>query len=486
MSDWLKDRDGRQRAQLQKYFLEADAELSTAMLFLRQINSEDWHDRPLVKGDELEVVRFIDKVLHPAYLRLTEGVLAPLIRPVAYFARLDRKKGTAGLDVFNLAKELSGGSMAACVSAYHHTVRNWIGHGGIAYLQNDIRYRDRNGNTETLDVWSVVRLCDDMVDTCNALASAIKVFLMLSFGAGYQLPHELLVEELMEETHSPWWSISGCIQSELPGATQLLIYARPESRDLLKIRWADTQSAILAESLAPGYDRYFFSLRGSKAWTGWAAFDGRRLRQLRESGASEVHEYATSMEDGGFFYVPKSALPRALGQLDTLIQSFRLQWPLVRRQIRANLRVPVVVGREAGMHRNAWCYVLRGAVVMPDLTDDTAAAKIRTNRRRIILMAARKARSSTSRIDTVRYLPLGYARVGVYSEDFRRRRLNGFGLGPQLICTVQLQRIPRIKSPDIEGSAIEASGNWRIAWNRAWAQSGGKIGVQPANESPDD
>lgn len=484
MLDWLKARDRHQRKELREYLAGMDVELSPAILFLRQINSEDWHDRALVKGDDYEVVRFIDKVLHPTYLRLVEGVLAPFIRPVAHFARLDRGKGTEGLDVFNLVQELSTTPMATCVDSYHHTVRNGIGHGGITYLQNDIRYRDKKGNSETLDVWSVIRLCDDMVDTCNGLASAIKVFLVLSFESGYQLPRELLVEELVEETRSPWWSIEGCIESELLGGTQLLIYARPDSRDLLKVQWAAIQSAVLAESLASGYSRYFFSLRTPKAWSGWAAFDGPRLRQLRESGAAEVCEYAAAIEKSGFFYVPTPALPRLLCKLDTLIQSFRLHWPLVRRQIREKLRIPRIVSRDARMHRNAWGYVLNGGVVMTELDSETAAETIRSHKRRIIRSAARDARSSVSRLDVVRYLPLGYARVSVYSEDFRRRRLGSFGFGPELVCTIQLQRIRRIKSPDIMGSTIEASGNWRIAWNQAWIESGGRIKAEPGDAQP--
>lgn len=475
MLEWLKSRDGRQREQLRSYLSSMDAELSMAMVFLSQINSEDWHDRPLTEGADLLVLRVIDKVLHPAYLRLVEGVFAPLIRPVAHFARLDRGKKTEGLDVFNLVQELSGSSMSACVEAYHHTMRNGIAHGGITYRQKDICYRDNRGNIEIIDVWAVVRLCDDLVDACNALTAAIKVFLITAFEHGYRLPRELLVEELVEETRTPWWTIDGCLESELPSGTQLLVYARPESRDQMKVLWSAVQSAALAGSFAPGHARYFMSLHGSKSWPGWAVFDGTRLKHLRESGAREVHEYTSAFADPGFFYTSKLPLPRLLGWFDTLCGSFRLHWPLVRRQIREIFQYPVTIARDARMHRNGWGYVLNGAVVMPELTKESAASIIRANRHRIIRNAARAARSSMSAFQLVRYLPLGYARVCVFSDDFRCRRLDSFGLGPELVCTVQLQRIRRIKSPDIIGSTVEISGNWRIAWNAAWIRSGGRI-----------
>jgi hypothetical protein len=478
MLHWLNKRDDRQRNELREYFASADAELSRAMLFLRQINAEDWHDTSLATGDDFDQVRFIDRHLHPAYLRLVEGVLAPFIRPVAYFTRLDRGRGTEGLDIYNLVQELATTAMAPCVDAYCHTVRNGIGHGGITYMRNDIRYSDKKGNEETLDVWSVIRLCDDMLDACNGLASALKVFLILSRDNGYCLPRELLVEELVEETRSPWWSIEGCVESELGNTRQLLVYARPNSRDFAKIQWASLQSAIMAEFFAPGYDRYFFSLLTPKAWPAWAAFNGKELQRLRESGAEEVAEYITAFEEVGLFYVPRPALPRFLGRLDTLLHSFQLHWPHAAQAIRKNLGIPNIVARNAQMHRNGWGFVLDGAVVMEGLTNESAADAIRAQRRRIIRRAAEQARSSMSWLNPVRYLPLGHARIAVFSEDFRCRRLSSFDLGPELICTVQLQRLRRIKSPDIMGASIEVNGNWRIAWNRAWIESGGYIGTR--------
>jgi len=484
MLDWLMERNNRQQDELRGYFASADAELSRAMLFLRQINAEDWHDVPLATGDDFDLVRFIDRHLHPAYLRLVEGVFSPFIRPVAYFTRLDRHKGTEGLNAYNLVQELENTAMVPCVDAYSSTVRNGIGHGDITYMQSDIRYRDKKGNEKTLDFRSVIRLCDDMLDACNGLASALKVFLLLSRDKGYRLPRELLVEELVEETRTPWWGIEGCVESERNKTRQLLVYARPNSRDFAKIQWASLQSAIMAEFFAPGYDRYFFSLRTPKAWPGWAAFNGKELQRLGESGAVDIADYATTFEEGGLFYVPRPALPRFLGKLDTLLHSFRLQWPLAAQKLREKRGIPNIISRDARLHRNGWGFVLNGAVVIEGLTNESAADAIRGQRCRIIRKAAERARSSTSWLNLARYLPLGYARVAVFSKDFRRRRLSSFGLGPGLICTVQLQRIRRITSPDIIGSSIEASGNWRIAWNRAWIESGGRIGTKAKDGSP--
>ena len=482
MRDWLKKRDDCQRVELQEYFASEEAELSRAMLVLRQIDAEDWHDKPLAPGDDYGLLQLIDRDLHPAYLRLVEGVLAPFIRPVAYFTRRDRHKQVEGLEVFNMVEEVRIAGMTPCVDAYHHTVRNGIAHGGITYMQSDIRYRDNRGNEETLDVRAVIRLCDDMLDTCNGLASALKAFWILSRDKGYSLPRELLVEELIEETRAPWWNIEGCIESELGHTKQLLVYARPNSSDVAKIRWASLQSAVMAELFAPGYDRYFFPLRSAKALPGGAGFDGKELQRLREAGAAEVADYATAFKEGGFFYVPIPALPRFLAKLDTLLHSFRLNWPLGLQKMRENLGIPNIVSRNATMHRNGWGFVLNGDVVMEGLTNNSAANTIRAHRSRIISTAAKLARSAAGWLNLVRWLPLGYAYIAVFSKDHRRRRLRSFGLGPELICTIRLQRIRRIKSGDIIGSTVEVDGHWRIAWNRAWIESGGHI-VTHANEA---
>jgi len=478
MLAWLKQRDELQRGRLRCLLASADAEINRAMVFLRQINSEDWHDRALTTGDEYDRVRSVDRQLHPAYLRLAEGVLAPLTRPVAYFSRLDRQKNPEGLDVYNVVQELSNTAMAQCVQPYCHTMRNAIAHGGITYMKNSIRYRDKKGNEDTLSVRTVIRLCDDMVDTCNGLAAALKVFLILFRDSGYGLPRELLLEELVEETRSPWWGIEGCVEAEFARGSQLLVYARPNSRHRAKVQWSALQSAVIAEALAPGYEQYFFSLRTPKAWPGWAAFNGKELQRLRESGAINIQDYAPALEETGLFYLPRPALPSFLGRIDTLLHSFRLQWGVAKRHIQEQLGNPDIVCRNARIHRSGWVTGLKGDIVIESLTHETAADTIRGRKRQIVCQVARQARFSKSWLDSARYFPLGYARVAVFSKDFRRRRLSSFGLGPELVCTMELRRIRGIKAPDIVGSTVELVGNWRIAWNRAWMESGGRIGTE--------
>jgi hypothetical protein len=469
--NWLKRRDASDRGSLKAYFSEKGPEVDAALHSLRQINAEGWHDDAIKSGDEYSGMRLADRTVHPAYLRLSEGVLAPLIRPLAHFSRLDRGKGIDRLDIFNLAEELSKTPFSDCTKHYDHIVRNGIGHGTIAYLHDGIRYQDKKGGSKILSVRNLVRLFDDLLDTCNGLAAALKVFFLTHAHHGYALPRELLIEELQENTHSPWWSIEGCLESEIPKGKQLLIYARPSSRDLFKVYWSAIHTAMVAETLTSGYQRYFVSLVSPRQSLGWAAFDGEKISEIRRSGADQAHHYISAFEDIGFFFSVKPKLPRFLARIETFIGFFRANAHLTRERVRAAILFPKIVCRDATIHRNAWGYVLNGNVVISSLGDEPLSNLIRTHRRRIIRKAAATGKASTSRLDPARYLPLGFARISVYCEDFRRRRFDGFGLERQLVCTIQLKRIRRIRTIDILGSTVEASGNWRIAWNKAWIEN---------------
>lgn len=467
---WLQKRDTTNRNSLKDYLSQYDAEINGALLFLREINAEGWHDTSPNIGDEYDLVRFIDKHVHPTYLRLVEAVLTPLTRPVAYFSRVDRKKGTEKLDIWSIAQELEQCPEKGLIHPYRNVIRNAIAHGGITYLQNEIRYTDKKGTQEKCGNISIVRLLDDLLDTCNGLVLALKVFLLVSRNEGYSPPLQLFIEELQEETRAPWWKIEGFVESEIAGMSQLTVYARPNSRDYSKVWLSTIQSGILAEYFAPGYDRYFFSLRSRKALPGWAAYDGKKLRKLRESGADDVNQYQGIIENDLIFYVPRRPISPFLKKLSSYAASFQTHIPLIIQRVKEDLGIPVIICRNATIHRNSWGSVLNADVVIEDLDDETAINVIRKHSGRIIRSALKLARRE-NRLDSTAYLPLGYAHVAVFKRDYRRRQLSDYGLGDDLVCTIKLQRISRIKSPDIIGSTVETIGGLRIAWNKAWLET---------------
>ena len=464
---WLEKCSHSHASALRRYLKSSEFEMDRGFVALREINAMEWHDAKIAEGEDYEIMRFVDRHVHPAYLRLIEGVLTPLTRPVAHFSRLRRNKGTDGLDVWSINTEISGQPEGTLMAQYDNVIRNGIAHGGITFLQNEIRYRDSKGNEVTLGSREMINRFDDLLDVCNGMVAAMKVFLLQPVWSKYPTPRELMVDVLKEQTKAPWWRIEACVDAEIQGRSQLTVYARPDTRDERKVNWSTFQSAVLAENLVPGYDRYFFSLRSRKAWPGWAALDGNRLKALRESNASTIADYAGVFEQGGFFYVPQPKLPGFINTIDTFVTGYRLKWRSTIEELNDIFGNIKIICRSASIHRNSWGAVVRGEIVIDEIEDGQLIEMIRKNRIRIIKIAKRHARIQNG-LNVASYLPIGFARVAVFKRDFRQRRLAGFGLGSDLVCTVGVRRISRIQAPEIVGSKVEDFGRYRIAWNRAW------------------
>ena len=470
--DWLLERDENDHRALKKYLDRFGSEISNALLFLEDINSRTWHDEWFAERDEYRPLRNIDVHIHPSYLRVVEAILAPLIRPLAHFRRIRRGKGTDGLDVWNVVQELRsmGQPEGLFTSPYNHVIRNGIAHGGIVFRDKKICYRDKRGNEETHFAGKVIRMFDDLLDTCNGLALALKMFFLTKRKRGYKQPRQLLMEELQEETRTPWWTIDGCVESEIPGKTQLIVYAQPQTLHHGLVHWSVVQSGILAEFFAPGYDRYFLSLRSRRARPGWAAFDGRKLRQLREARVDDMVRYRGIVKSDLTFHVPGISAPRIPAKAVVFLKSLKLSMRLAMQQLRQDLGIPSFVCRSASIHRNGWGAVLKADVVVEGIDGKPAVDPIVKYRRRIARLAKGYARK-LDRLTTATYLPLAFLQVNIYRRDYRRRRLGEIGLGKDLICTLRFQRMRRIKSPDIIGATVHVTGKWRIAWNRAWLQT---------------
>lgn len=451
---WLEDRNRKDQTAFQEYLSEQDTILNRAFLHLEEVNNLDWHDY-FEKIDDFELIRFIDQQIHPTYLRLVEAVFTPLCRIIAHFTRVDRGKETSGLDLWQVVKELEKMNLYEIVAPYKHIIRNAIAHGGITYLQKEILYRDKKGNEEIHGDTDTIRIFDDFLDTCNALALAFSLFLLANQPKGYKLPQQLLLDELKEETMAPWWEVVGCTPSKFNDLNQLIVYVRPHTSDYDKVQISTFQTGVLTEKFAPGYDRYFFSLRSLSAWPGWAAFDGRKLCEIRNKKNAVIENYKGTIEDNLIFYVPRIKIPKLLARIQNIILSYKLHIPLALSNMKKQLDWPNIYVREAKIHKNAWGSVLNGSVFLEFSVGQITQKNVRKFRRKILRKVLSEARYKASVLDISRYLPLGFARVSIFCKDYRRRRLSGFGLGQHLVCTIQVKRIQRIQIPDIFGATIE-------------------------------
>ena len=457
------------KEELSRLLHDQRAHLDNAYRHADEICGQGWHDAEIRAQDDYGRLIFIDQELHPAYLRLTEAVFRPLLHIPAHFSRLNRGKGTEGLDLHQIVQELASSDFDLILDPYDHLMRNGIAHGGITYSSDLIQYEDKKGNRQQLDAYGIIRQFDNLLDVCNGLLLAFSVFMFTRDDERYELPANLLVDELRAATRTPYWDVVGCLPVPHASKSQLVVHVRPDTLDRQKVQFSLFHSAIMLEKLAPGYERYFFSFRSKKCWPGFAAFDGRKLATLRES-ESPLEAYGDVLEDKLLFFKPRIPLPRMLAKLGSLWLSYKIQRPLVADDIRQRLGWPQLVVRSSAIHRNGWGIVLDARVVVGREARDMDQDLVRRNCARIIRKCAKFGRAELSFFNICKYLPLGFCRIHIYRTDHRTRRLSNFGLANDLVCTIQVQRIRRIRSPDIIGSTIETKGRYRIAWNRLWLE----------------
>jgi hypothetical protein len=141
-------------------------------------------------------------------------------------------------------------------------------------------------------------------------------------------------------------------------------------------------------------------------------------------------------------------------------------------------KIPDIYVRNTTIHRNGSKTVLGGSVFISNLQEQDPQDIIRRYKRKIIKKSLKSARKELPYKNVCKYLRLGFARISVFTKDYRKRKLNSYGLGQDLVCTIEIKKIARIKSPDILGSIIEQKGSYRIAWNKSWLEKNANMSVQ--------
>jgi hypothetical protein len=454
---------------LSKILMEYETLLIFAFQCLSEINSLGFHDTE-IPSDDIHLMRLCDNHIHPNYLKLTEAAYANLSLPMSVYQRIRRKASLEGFDVFNRVEELSKSQYSYLAKPYNNVVRNAIAHGKVTYKPTEIVYEDKKGHSVTLSSKDVIRLFDEMLDICNGLSLGLRLFYFTNSEFlqryGIAVPRPIMIEELRAETEAPGWEIRGCLESEtLYGAKQLNIFTRNRFLDPLKAQYHVIRSAVLAERFAPGYGRYFVLLDSKYSLSGWAAFDGPKLNSARQEDRSTLKDSFEALEEGLIFFVPKVKLPRFFFRLSSLVSALKVLAPLKRREYQEKHLPLLVDARDIKMHRNGFYCVIRGSVVVKSNTIFPMDQLIRNNCRWIVRKVVKAARKRAKTHNLSRYLRVGYLMVGVFSEDFRIRKLQSSGLIPELLCTIEFKRLKRVRTLDILGGKPEKIGKFRVVWN---------------------
>ena len=471
---WLMIRDKKSRDKLQEYLKENNRELDIAFRHLEEINRAEWHEEFKFTDDYFKA-QYIDRNIHPTYLKLAEGVFKPIMHLVTYFRRLDRQKGTNSIDLYNIVEDLKKTNFRKDAELVDTTIRNGIGHGNISYLKDAsfgtmVKYQDNKGNQKQCKYDEIVGRFDSLLDSCNGMSLALSVFLLNFQENGYALVPQIFHSELRSETLTEWWEYEGSVPYKiLNNISQLNIFIRCNTTEHEKALFSAFSTGVLAEYFVPGYQRYHLTLRAKNRSNRFIAFDGEKLKELRNKTDAKLIDYKGTIVDTLFFLPTNHWLAKKGFKLWRLWEAFKITFTTFDWGD-AKIEIPAINVRNSKIHRNGYGCVVRAAVHIKRDENQIDQKYIRRWSGRIRRKVIANARSQLALLDYQRYLPIVFARITLFAKDHRTRRLINYGLGPDLIGTIQVNKTKLIKIPDIGGSTVEQLGKTRIAWNKAWLE----------------
>lgn len=454
---------------LSDFFIYEAHRLNIAFETLNKINKQPIHDKIINISDELEVIRFIENEIHYNYLQLIECVFYPFILLIAKHHRSQRGKSFDGLDVYNCTEELNATTFNYLKDCYNNTIRNGIAHGDFTYTSRGITYKGKKGVAYSIYREEIILLFDEMVDYCNAMALAIRCFLITHHdychNNGLKSPKSILIHELKAQANTPQWEVIDCLESStINDMKQLSIFGYSKLLNLESVNYYALRTAILAEYFAPGYDRYFISFQSKYSnLPGWGAYLGNILKEGRIKNSLEAYQ---GVLDGNLlFFIPKWNLPKFIIKaypIGLLFKENRKLWKCKQQQ--------KFVVRETNIHRKPQQYLCINDARVYLSTEDIEDVKsfIYSKYQEIISSVIKFSKKNFGRFSLNKLLPVRYIRICVYDSDMRLRQYHKTGLKDSLICTVGINTTKRIKNIDIIGGTSEQFGKYRIVWNKNW------------------
>jgi hypothetical protein len=318
----------------------------------------------------------------------------------------------------------------------------------------------------------MVRMFDDLLDLCNGIALAYHVFFLIhgTERTGIRMPLSVMLGELRAQTEAPSWRIEGALEYDLPnGVRQLNLSARTRFLEERKLIYMALLTDTLAEELMPGFDFYWLSFRRGSAIAGWARLDGKELAGLRAQGNVSLGEIGPAIPDGGLIAFPPRMrrwlkIPRLLGYAGSMLESLRLT-VLDARKSPWTFGEHRVLPRTGRIHRQALYAVIEARLVLMSPSIEKAIAFVRENTSILAMIGSLHARKTAGLLAAGTKLPLGYGTFHVFLSDFRRRRLESFGLEEELLCRIIIKRLGRIEIVPLATGTPEKVRCARIDWN---------------------
>lgn len=456
-------------------------DLDTAYRALHELNQLDVHEGSL-PTDYLETAAWFDAHINPAWLKLTEAVYSRLILPLSAWLRIRRNAGLDGFDTYQRVEELRKAGYVDIVRPYSNVIRNAIAHGSVQYGDLDITYVDRK-EQRLFSYYEAASLFDNMLDVANGIALACHMFMLVESDFltenGVRLPQSLAISELKFQLDSWGWAVRWCIETgTVHGSKQLTIYTEDSVLRPMKFFFYAIRTAILAEQLIPGFDRYFIHAKSKYSMLSFAGFNGEALKSIREKSPKSLLDYGTAIDKDRVSFAPRFRLPRFVFFLANLVALAKSHLKVRRWRSVAAITPLRIHIRESRIHRNGLHAIVHASVVVTCGSAECLESLVRTRRRAITRTAIKHARKHAESRGLVRSLRVGFAHISVFTRDYRVRRLRNSGLMPDLLCTIQLIKLRRIRIVDIIGGIPEQAGKVRLVWNSnsPKAPKSGKLG----------
>jgi len=428
---------------------------------VEEINSLTFHDTELSK--EIDLLNFIDTKIHYNYLKLVEGSFKHFFHFLATISRIRRTKSVQGLKLKNCIEEMSHSNIGISVPNDIIIMRNGIAHEGVEYQSGSVSYTDDKGNSKVFIPREVVSQFDQLLDICNGINLAFKVYFMSNstflLNNNVSIPENYLLEEIKTEVDSFGWKITNFFNSKLPdGRKQVIVYVKNDFYDLSKVNLLGYITAIKLEKYLNGINRINLNIQSSTSkFVGWANYNVDNIKELRKNNYKFVEEEKGILEGGLLVFIPKVKFPMwfyYIGNLITISKSFK-EVRTIENKHKEKINVRFI---KFHFKKNFW--VIENSAVF---VNQMGITEIKEESKNILSAVIRKKNNSLKRININRYRKTKFIKVKVYNLDIRERDYQYNLANSNLICIIQLNKT-KIRNILPKG-IIEDLGNYHIVWN---------------------
>ncbi|RKS01458.1 hypothetical protein [Flavobacterium sp. 102] len=386
-------------------------EFDHAIKTLTLINSKDIHE-VLLPDNDAELMYFISEKIIYEYLKLNDVILLGLLKPIAYYIRLNNNKGTEKLDIYNCIETLkSNKDFEILTEKYNNTLRNAIAHGGVTFESSKIKFKDKK-DIQEYHSSNYIKKFDELVDCVNAIVFAYKkiLFQYLDELEKYKIsiPSSVMEIELRFKANHYAWEILHSYDNIISNGNQynILIKTNLNSRKFMNFSAAYT--AITLEKLLPNkYNNVFFQIKTKYSMPCWQSISLEKLREHYKGKNVTITDGAMFFDEK-FFGVRRDHL--------RIIKSFFFQ-NLPEKGSKFKLRY-------IKHHSKKDYNVIENASIFIDaelIEENTIEDFVRKNTDRIISHVKSQKRKNYSSNFKERILPNKYLRIFIYNRDFRKR-----------------------------------------------------------------